>query len=246
MAATRAEWTKLWSVRSTWWCLGSAAALMLGQSALTAISESADSSATAIAVEGVFYLVQFVVLALATLTMAGEYSTGSIRSTLQWVPVRRRVPAAKCAVLAPTLFALGTVLAAAAVAVIVPLQPERAPDVSGGEVLRTALAVGGYCALLGMLTVGIAAALRSVAGALTVTFLLLLVAPVLAGGMGLMAIVDYLPGVAGTNVMLGEGAPSLLTGAPVPYSEFVGFAVLVAWTAVALAVGDALLRRRDA
>ncbi|PXY17589.1 ABC transporter permease subunit [Prauserella endophytica] len=246
MAATHAEWTKLWSVRSTWWCLGSAVVLMAGQAGLTAISESTDLPASRIAVDGVFYLVQFVVLALAALFVAGEYATGSIRSTLQWVPVRRRVLVAKCAVLAPTLFVLGVVLAALAIAVSVPLLNDRVPDTSIGEAVRTALAAGAYCALLGMFTVGVSVALRSVAGALTVTFLLLLVAPLLLGGMGLVAALDYLPGIAGVNVMLGEGEPSPLSGNPVPYNEFAGIGVLAGWVVAALAAGDAVLRRRDA
>jgi hypothetical protein len=39
-----------------------------------------------------------------------EYATGSIRSTLQWTPVRRDVVLAKAIVLAPVLFGYGLLL----------------------------------------------------------------------------------------------------------------------------------------
>jgi ABC-2 type transport system permease protein len=45
-------------------------------------------SAREISIGGAFYLSQFAVLAVATMSVTGEYASGSIRSTLQWVPVR--------------------------------------------------------------------------------------------------------------------------------------------------------------
>jgi hypothetical protein len=48
-------------------------------------------SAPTTAASGVFFTGQFAALALATLMIAGEYSTGSIVSSLQCVPVRARM-----------------------------------------------------------------------------------------------------------------------------------------------------------
>ncbi|MGW2222038.1 hypothetical protein ACWCSD_44225, partial [Nonomuraea sp. NPDC001684] len=42
--AARAEWDKLWSVRSTWWCLAGAAALMV----LTAVALAAAAATDAV------------------------------------------------------------------------------------------------------------------------------------------------------------------------------------------------------
>lgn len=119
--AVRSEWTKLGTVRSSWLNIVSAAALTAllgiqygfslaydnthlgpGQSAeQMAIGEFGISAVT---------IVQVVVAAFALLTVTSEYATGSIRSTLQWTPVRRNVVLAKAIVLAPVLFGYGLLL----------------------------------------------------------------------------------------------------------------------------------------
>ncbi|PRX43603.1 ABC-2 family transporter [Prauserella shujinwangii] len=254
--AVHSEWTKLWSVRSSWWTVLAAAVLMLGYTALAATAvpvmaehgdpEAATVSAPGLAVNAVFFLAQFPVLALATLFIAGEYGTGAIRSTLQWVPVRGRVLTAKCAALLPALCGLGVVLTGAALALAVPLMGGAGVPLTAGEAVRTALAIGGYFVLLGAFALGVGTALRSVAGALTVSFVALLALPMLCSALGLTAVLDYLPGVAGVNLMLGEGTLNDLTGQPVPYARWVAALVLGCWSAAALGAGAAVLRSRDA
>ncbi|WP_199434251.1 ABC transporter permease [Qaidamihabitans albus] len=254
--AIHAEWTKLWSVRSTWWTVSAAALLLIGYTALAAISvrvqadnggpEEVLPSAPQITTEAVFFLAQYAVLAVATLFVAGEYATGGIRATLQWVPDRTRVLLAKCAALLPALFALGAALAAVSLVIAVPAIGGAGGGFTVGEGVRASLAVGTYWALLGAFALGIGTALRSVAGALTVSFVALVVLPMLCGAVGLPAVIDYLPGIAGLNLMLGPDAVNNITGQPVPYPGWAAVALLAAWSGAALAVGNAVLRNRDA
>ncbi|OZM71341.1 ABC transporter permease [Amycolatopsis antarctica] len=254
--AVAAEWTKFWSLRSTWWGLAAAAGLQLGYSALLALSlraqyaagsvSAAELSAPSVAAESVLYLTQLAVLTVASLTIASEYATGSIRSTLQWVPARWRVPVAKCAVLMPVMFGAGVLFSASSIGLGTAVLGGKAPAPDGGAVLGAVAGTGAYLALLSALAIGVGTALRSVAGSIAVTFALLLVAPLLLAGMGMTAAVDYLPGVAGLNLMVVDGQVNPMTSAPAPYGGAVALTITAAWAAVALLTGDRVLRTRDA
>ncbi|MFG2001461.1 ABC transporter permease subunit [Spirillospora sp. NPDC048911] len=248
--AVAAEWTKLWSLRSTWWSLVAAFGLMGLMSAILASSTAANNTNDltgddqgVVAVSGVAVgatdLVQFVVVALAILVITGEYATGSIRTTLQWVPPRGRMLAAKAAVVAAVVLPAGVVLAAAGTAVAEPLLG-RWGRFAAGEAAGDVLAVGVYLALISVFILGVGAVLRSTAGALTTAFLLLMAVPMLLENSGVTAlrhVSSALPGTAGRHFMSGGGDP---------YPAAVGLLILAAWAAAALALGTVVLRRRDA
>ncbi|MFB4291414.1 ABC transporter permease [Nonomuraea sp. ATR24] len=257
--AVAAEWVKLWSVRSTWLCLASAVAatvlggLTLGAAQATeALREGAAGarvvvtgpmiSATAFA--------QYAVITLAMLMVTSEYASGSIRSTLQVVPIRGRMLAAKALVTAPVLFAAGIVAGGAgALVTYLVLSVETfggAAAFPPGQAAADLLRLGVFCALTGVLTVGVSAAVRGSAGALTVMFMLTLGLPLLLVMTGSQAAVDAsmrLPTFAGLAFM--ESADNL-TGGPIPYPAGEGLAWLAGWTALALLAGLVVLRRRDA
>ena len=102
----RSEWTKLRSLRSTYW---SAAFVVLATVGLGIfmgarwahqsgpIPPGFDSTNTSLS--GV-YLAQIIVGALGVLTITSEYATGMIRATFSAVPQRRTLLAAKAVVLA--------------------------------------------------------------------------------------------------------------------------------------------------
>ncbi|MEW9550768.1 ABC transporter permease [Nonomuraea sp. NPDC050783] len=261
--ATAAEWGKLWSVRSTWWCLAGAFALMVlaavtlgGASvtdALRAAEDGGPPAAPVVASEAAVsatIFAQFALVALAMLTITAEYASGSVRVTLQAVPVRGVMLAAKALVLAPVMAVAGVLSGAVATAAVHAL---LSIDVFGGlsvlppgEVARDLLGVGVFFALVSVLTLGAGAALRSAAGTLTVVFLLLLGLPLMllmTGSPVAVAASLRMPLFAGLAFM---GSTDNLTGGPLPYSAGEGLAWLVAWTAAALAAGHAVLRRRDA
>lgn len=85
--AIAAEWTRLSTVRSTWWSLLAAAAMML----FIGVAFGMDmDEPTPIWVAGELAIVfaQFALAIPAMLAVTSEYSTGAIRSSLQAVPRR--------------------------------------------------------------------------------------------------------------------------------------------------------------
>ncbi|WP_433169075.1 ABC transporter permease [Kribbella sp. CA-247076] len=182
---------------------------------------------------------QVVVAAFALLPVTSEYATGSIRSTLQWTPVRRNVVLAKAVVLAPVLFVYGLVLAAVA-AVSGGVMAGRWADWDAGLLVTDLLSVAFYLTLAGLFSLGIAWIIRSTAGTLTAAFLLLMVLPLMLGQSGLRPLVwtaALLPGGAGQN---------FLSGTTDPISPTLSVLVLLAWVAAALYAGTRTLTHRDA
>ncbi|MFD0904598.1 hypothetical protein [Actinomadura sediminis] len=259
--ALAAEWIKLWSVRSTWWGLAGAVAMMGVACMILATDTAMDNTAPrntavdsgsgeagveppgVIAVTdvpvGAVDLVQFVVLTVAILTVTGEYATGGIRTTLQCVPLRARMLAAKASVVAAVTFPAGIVLVLAGAAVTAPVLGEWG-RLDAGEVVRDALAAGTYLALASVLMTGVAVMLRSAAGALTTAFLFLLVVPMSlanARSEALKSVADALPATAGRYLMSGDGGP---------YPVAVGVLIVAGWAAAVLWCGTVVLRRRDA
>lgn len=255
IGAVAAEWTKLWTVRSTWVALASTAALII---AYTVIAGGAARSASAAGATGgttgglptaplenlgtgVAFMGQFGVLALATMVIAAEYSTGSIRSTLLWIPVRWRMLLAKCLVLFPVLFVVGVVLTPVGLGTAIATLGDSAQPVDAGDAVGQALAIGGYLGAVGVIVVGIGAAVRSVAGTLTVGFLLMLVLPMTMQSTSvefLSKAADYLPGPAGMNLM-GVAENNA-------YGPGTAIALLASWALAANVTGYWVLRSRDA
>jgi ABC-2 type transport system permease protein len=259
LRTTGAEWTKFWSVRSTWWCLLGTGAMM-GLAALTLGADAASPPpgpadplpafpATQPVVDSAIFF-QFGVVALAMLVVTAEYASGAIRSTLQAVPVRGRLLAAKALVVAVTVAvvtALGGLVTAVVVWALLSLEPFQAriglhPMTTTLDLLRLAV----YAACIAGLSVGVSFALRSAAGSLTVVFLLLAGVPVLlamSGNEVLVQIMLRMPLMAGLAFMGSVNNPA---GPLLDYPAWEGLAWLAAWTAAALATGHAILRRRDA
>lgn len=248
--AVRSEWVKLWSVRSSWLNIVAAAVLstLLGLQYGWGLAydnthlepgEVAQQQPIGHFGASAMLIVQVVIAAFALLTVTSEYATGSIRSTLQWTPVRRDVVLAKAAVLAPVLFVYGIAMAALA-SVAGGLTAASWADWNGTDLVLDLLSVGFYATAAGLFSAGIAWVVRSTAGTLTVAFLLLLVVPLMLGQASLRALVwtaALLPGGAGQN---------FLTRGTDPLSPTLSAAVLIAWAAGALVFGAIVLKRRDA
>ena len=95
--AMAAEWTKLWSVRSTTWTLVATGIAIIGLCALstgTINPQEIIDDPTRRSLVGVF-LGQLIFGVLGVLVMSAEYGTGTIRATLSAVPRRNVVLAAK-------------------------------------------------------------------------------------------------------------------------------------------------------
>ncbi|MDX5461349.1 ABC transporter permease [Micromonospora tulbaghiae] len=248
--AVAAEWTKLWSVRSTWWTLLAAVLTMAATSAQLAIyarnANTDDDPANNPGVVGVgeivagsLELTQYVVLALGLFAITSEFTTGTIRTTLRCTPSRGRVLAAKAVVVGAVTFGLGLLLGTVGAVTARPVLGEWGRAPLGGTVADV-VAAAAYLALIGVLALGLAAALRGAVLALTVLFALLMIVPLSLQEPDitvLTRIADAFPGVAGNHFLAGDTEP---------YPAAAGLLVLAAWTAAALALGRWALARRDA
>ncbi|HUC05268.1 MAG TPA: ABC transporter permease subunit [Acidimicrobiales bacterium] len=95
--AIAAEWTKLWSVRSTMWTLIATGVAVVGLGVLSTATLSHNEivgDPTRRSLIGIF-LGQLIFGVLGVLVMSAEYGTGTIRSTLSAVPRRTTVLTAK-------------------------------------------------------------------------------------------------------------------------------------------------------
>ncbi|HWD51244.1 MAG TPA: hypothetical protein VG412_02500 [Acidimicrobiales bacterium] len=277
--AVAAEWTKLWSVRSTMWTLIATGVAVLGLCALSTGTVSPSDiidDPTRRSLVGVF-LGQLVFGVLGVLVMSAEYGTGTIRSTLSAVPRRPLVLTAKLLVFGVVAvvvseilvfgaFALGQALlsanhavgSSAAVAqkaqqlgVNVPHSVQAA--LSGGSaslgqpgVLRAVVGGGLYLAVLGLLALGLATIIRHTAGALSTFVGVVLVLPLIVQALPTSisnAIARYLPANIGLVLFSTHGTPDRVGPA---FSPWTGFALLVLYTVVILAIGCWVLVRRDA
>jgi ABC-2 type transport system permease protein len=254
----RAEWTKLRTVPGTAWLLAATIVLTVAVSTAAAAATRCPAGTSCpvdtikLSLTGVQFG-QAVVAVLAALGISSEYSTGMIRTTLTATPRRAAVLAAKAAV------TTGPVLAAAALAVAGSLLAGRLilpghgftaargfPLVSlaDGPVLRAAAGSVLYLALIALLSLGIAAAVRDSAVAIGLVFGLLYLFPIvssLAANPHWQRHLEQIgPMTAGLGIEATTGLRSL------PLSPWAGLGVLAAWAAAAVLAGGLLLRLRDA
>jgi ABC-2 type transport system permease protein len=246
------EWIKLRSVRSTWWAVGGAVLAMAVAAALNGTSTANEMTAEAappesaayvtVAIDGINF-VQFIVPLPAMLLITSEYASRSITFSLQCVPVRTRLLLGKASIVAAFGFTLGTLLGVVGVAVGVPALGEYG-HFSAGDTVRSVLAIGLYCGMISMVSLGVGTFTRSSAATVSMLFLVLLVASTLLGGLGqalgwdwLVTTSTYFPNIAGQT---------FITWADQPYSPLIGLLTLTGWAAAALIAGAAALNTRDA
>lgn len=240
------ERTKLQSVRSTAWSLLAGVALIGAIGVILGLSMTASGDndfdvsrpAPQAALEGIL-LAQLPFLAVATLAITTEYSTGSITTTLQSVPRRGRVLLAKVVVVSIVSFICGVVLCLVGTAAVAPTAGDYGAF-TARELALTALASGYYLTTTGLLALGLGTLLRSAAATITTITMLLLAVPQLLR----LSTVDwlddassYLPDTAGT-VLISQGSQ--------PYGLVTAAAVLTAWASAAMLGGYRRLSRQDA
>jgi ABC-2 type transport system permease protein len=238
--AARAELTRLPTVKSTLWSLLAGAALMLfvGGAAGSQGPESGEVAPIWYAAEFAILPGQFAFLLIVVLAVTGEFATGTIRSSLQWIPRRGVLMAARIVV--PVLFAVGcaVVLAAATDLLAWWFLGDQAQIVLA-DIVRSLGRVALIVVVGGLLAVGFGMLLRSTAGALITIFLLIFALPLFLGNIGvpwLTTISEHLPG----SVMI-----SLLAVTDEPRDATTVAAVLIAWPSFALLLGGRSLVRRD-
>jgi ABC-type transport system involved in multi-copper enzyme maturation permease subunit len=199
------------------------------------------------------------VAVVATLFMTGEYRRGLIRTTLAASPRRGRVLAAKALVVGAVAFAAGLIGAVAAEIIGTHIASARGtqvfPEPWPTEV-RMMLGTAAVVALAAVLTLAVAVVVRRSVAVVTIVFVAIVVPYFLAAIATLpVGIADWLMRVTPAAAFAVQQAtpqyPQVQAYyAPVsgfyPLAPWAGFAVLCAWTAVALAAAAYLLKRRDA
>jgi hypothetical protein len=241
-----AEWTRLWTVRSTSWLVAATAAVMIGIALPAAFSatgqpdppygDPAWNIATITAIPA-----QFALLTIALTAVTSDYATGGIIATLQWTPRRAVLFCARAVVAVAAATGVGVLVAAVSgvVAYVVARPVLSLPLAEGLDVLGT---VAGVFAGGAALAVGLGFLLRSTAAVLVSAFLLLLVLPGLLPQLGYSWLTDIANWLPGTNALF------LLTGEPVGrgLSQTSAVLTMLAWAGAALTLGGLRLIRDDA
>jgi len=185
----RSEWTKLRSVRSTFWALTVTVVLGIGLGALisaatahgyarTSVSARLSWDPTNISLSGMV-AAQLAIAVLGVLCISSEYTSGMIRTSLIAVPKRGRVLAAKSLVLAVATFVVGEATSFTAFFVGQALISGHAPHASLGDpgVARAVVGAGLYLTALAVLSVAVGTLLRHPAAAIACLVAVLLVLP---------------------------------------------------------------------
>ena len=250
----RSEWTKLRSVRSTFWALTVTVVLgiALGAviSAATAhgyakfsVSQKLSWDPTGVSGAGMA-IAQLAIAVLGVLCISSEYSSGMIRASLIAVPKRGRVLAAKSLVFAAVTFLVGEVTCFVAFFVGQALISGHAPHAALGDpgVARAVVGGGLYLVALAVLSVAAGALLRHPAAAIACMIAVVLVLPGIAQALPdswRNPVTEFWPTQAGSQ--LTSVYHSAHTLQPWP-----GFGVMCLFVAIVYAIAWTLLDRRDA
>jgi len=235
----RAEWTKLFGLRSTWVVAASVAVLAVALAGATGRhAHRADIQGALLGID-LFSLV----LGVFGITMiTGEYGSGLVRATFAAVPRRLPVLLAKAVVLAAAVVPLMLVVSVASLGANRLLAGQAWPD--GSDLVRVAAGAVAAPVGLALIGLGVGALLRHTATAITVYVLSVLVLPALLQAalpeqLG-MDVVRYVPVAAAQAMYTVGGDNPFRMLAPGPAAL-----VVAAWVAAALAAGGVVLWRRD-
>jgi ABC-2 type transport system permease protein len=255
--ALHAEWTKLRTAPGTSW-------LLLAVIALTAAVSAAATAATTCPTVGCavdpaklsltgIQLGQALVAVLAVLAISGEYSTGMIHVTLAAMPRRLTILAAKAAILSGVALAAGTIAVFGCMLAgrlilpghgFTPAHGYPPLSLADGPTLRAAAGSVLYLALIALLSLGTATAVRDSATAIGIVLGLLYLFPIIAQVVTDPHWQRHLQQLGPMTAGLAIQATTHLHSLPI--SPWAGLGVLAAWAGAALLTGGLLLRLRDA
>ena len=250
----RSEWTKLRSVRSTFWALTVTVVLGIALGAAISaaaahgyakfsVSDKLSWDPTGVSQSGML-IAQAAIAVLGVLYISSEYSSGMIRTSLIAVPKRGRVLAAKSLVFAVVAFVVGEVTCFAAFFVGQALISGHAPQASLGDpgVARAVVGAGLALTALAVLSVAAGTVLRHPAAAIASMIALLFVLPAIAQALPdswRNPVTEYWPTQAGGQITSVHIAAHSLQPWP-------GFGVMCLFVAIVYAIAWTLLDRRDA
>ncbi|MDM4764081.1 hypothetical protein QT381_13785 [Galbitalea sp. SE-J8] len=262
----RSEWIKLWSVRSTWWCLIITLAIMAGLGLLIggASSPGTDETGAVRPVSADVLLgystlgtsfAQLVLGVLGCLVITGEYGTGMIRTTMLAAPRRTGAVLAKGVLFTLVTLVLAVIAVSLSALAVVSLTSARGFDIvlDDAQLWRGLAGDAVYLALVAAFATGVGLIIRVSAGAIATVLGILLVLPIVANLFASLTRSEWLGNAA---LFLPSNAGSELygyehdDGAQVGESVFAltwwqGGLVLLGWVALVWVIGIALVKRRD-
>lgn len=250
--ALRGEFTKIRSVRSTYWTLLTLVIVTVGIGALTclgAVSRGADHGPNfdpAFRSLVGLYLGQLIIAVLGALTITSEYATGMIRTSLAVQPRRGTLFAAKAVVFAVVSLVTGLLASFASffIGQAILSSKHLNTTLSQPHVLRAVIGGGLFLAVCGLLSFGLGAILRHTAAAITAAIGLLFVLTIVSNFLpqSWQVHVDkWIPANAGSQIWTVVTDPTAHL-----FSAWTGFGVFVAYAAIAIGAGFILFRKRDA
>ncbi|HEV7951552.1 MAG TPA: hypothetical protein VGP24_17460 [Glaciihabitans sp.] len=258
----RSEWIKLTSLRSTVLSLLAVVLIIftiaVGLAATMGQAGLPDQTSARFALThfdvGIQFS-QFVVAVLGVLAITGEYSSGTIQSTLTTVPRRLLVLTCKAIALFALVFTVGALSLFGAWAATYPLFDQHDLAIGLGEPGFALALIGGALnlALTAVFALGLGVILRSAAGGtaavLGVLLILPLAASIIASGFDWVAnLAPYMLSAAGEAMAkVADVLPAGTVAEPGSLLHpAMGTLVVLIWTAVSLLLAALALHRRDA
>jgi len=251
-----AEWTKLRSVRSTYWSLIALIIvfplfcwlipyLQVANWSQVTLAQRASAQADPIGtiMSPAQYLGQLAIAVLGVMVTASEYSTGMIRSTLLASPHRVRMLAAKSIVFTLLVLVIGEVVSFAGYFIGQTTYKSVLTVTLDDGGIRQVVGGGMYLGMLALFAMVLGSLIRHVAGAITGIVALLLV---------LSQVISLIPGKTGKYLYTYEptNAGFAIIGKHLPDNFLItpweGYGVFAAWTAALWILAAYLLVRRDA
>ena len=257
VGVARSEWTKIRSLRSTYWTFMVTAGLTIGLGSLFSLGRTsgresgrepltASFNAAGFAFNAMF-LSQLAIGVLGVLIITAEYSSGMIRTSFTAVPQRGSLLAVKATVFALVTFVVSALTTFATFfasqAILNRGTLNLGVSITSPHALRIVIGAALYLSVCALLGVALGALLRSTAAAITALAGLLFILPILMNFLPVSwhrdAIAKWLPSNAGMQIIE-------KTTQPLQFSPWVGLAVFAGWVVLAFAAALVLLRRRDA
>jgi ABC-2 type transport system permease protein len=252
--ALRSEFTKIRSVRSTYWTLIAMFIVVVGFGALASWGRASHGGQagplfdpTRQSLAGL-YIGQLIIGVLGVLVISSEYGTGMIRTTLTTNPHRGVMIAAKTVVFTAVALVASLITAFTSFFLGQALMSSHhmATTLSSPGVLRAVIGGALFLTACGVLAFGLGLLLRHSAAGIGAMVGLLFVVTILVNFLpqSWQNDVDkWVPALAGGQLWMVQQQPP---GSTPMFGPWPSFAVLCGWAALALVSGVLLFRKRDA
>jgi ABC-2 type transport system permease protein len=266
----RSEFIKLFTLRSTFWCIVIVVILSVGFGLLASTIQAphrpgtpvppaltlAQQQARAVTYATIGSQIGELVLAvLGALVITGEYGTGMIRSTFAAVPKRTPALVGKALVLAITAFVVGLVTIYGTAAIIFPLLPGIKIHPNWNDWHLNESLIGGaiYLTFIALIAFSVGAIIRNSAGGIAGALGIVFVLPIIVNIIGSLTqatwvqnIGTILPTSAGGNLFSYTQSKTQVVSDVLSLNRLDGGLILLGWFLVLFVVAAVLLKRRDA